>query len=119
MAEEKKTEETKSTEDKGAKPLTIGDLKKFVEDTVHNVVKGVKTTESGAHEAAQEHTEKRLDRGSTVQQQVEAELAKIRAKEERDKKDSEIESKLNELTTRTEVKPVERRKVHRLMGWGE
>jgi hypothetical protein len=118
MAEEKKTEETKSTEDK-AKPLTIGDLKKFVEDTVHNVVKGVKTTESTAQEGAQEHTEKRLDRSSTVQQQVEAELAKIRAKEERDKKDSEIESKLNELTTRTEVKPVERRKVHRFMGWGE
>lgn len=118
MAEEKK-DDKKTEADSGSKPLTMGDLRKFVQDTVHEVVGNVKDTHDNAQGEAQEHTQTRLDRGSTVKAQVEAELAKIRAKEERDKKDSEIETKLNELTTRTEVKPVERRKVHRFMGWGD
>lgn len=113
MADEKKTEEA-------PKPLTMGDLKKLIEDTVGNLVKTGKDVRDDQHEKAEDRTERKLDRNSDVTERVQAELAKIRDKEARDAKEAERDATLAELVTKTAEKaPVERRRVHKFMGWGE
>lgn len=115
MADDKK-------EDSGTKALTMGDLKKFVEDTVGSLIKSGKDVRDDAHDKASEHTANKLDRSSNIQEQVQAELAKIKEKEDRDKKESERDTLLSELQEKLkgqEKAPVERRRVHKIMGWGE
>ena len=113
MADEKKTEET-------PKPLTMGDLKKLIEDTVGNLVKSGKGVTDEQHEKAADRTETKLSRNSDVAEKVQEELAKIREKEARDTKERERDETLKSLVEKTAEKaPVERRRVHKLMGWGE
>lgn len=51
-------------------------------DQIIGMLKG---DEADAHEAAAEHTEKRLDRGSTIADQVRQAVKDVRAEEEADK----------------------------------
>lgn len=112
MAEDKKEE--------APKPLTMGDLKKLIEDTVGNLVKTGKDVRDDQHEKAEDRTERKLDRNSDVAAKVQEELAKIRDKEARDTKERERDETLKSLVEKTAEKaPVERRRVHKLMGWGE
>lgn len=108
--------------EEGTKALTMGDLKKFIEDTVGSIVKSGKDVHDDAHSRAAEHTTSKLDRNSNIQEQVQAELAKIKEKEDRDKKESERDTLLSELQEKLkgqEKAPVERSRVHKFMGWGE
>jgi len=116
------TEPTKPVDAKDSAPeaLTLGVVRKLVADTVSAALKGVERTEGTAHAAAQQHTESRLDRSSTIQATVQAELDKLKAKEDSEKKEADLQAKLAELTEATAEKaPIERRRVHKLMGWGE
>jgi len=107
--------------------LNLGDLKKMVADTVAEAMKNVTTTGSNTREVTQSHLEGRGDRSSTVQAAVAAEIQKIKDSEQADKdkaareaKDQEFETKLSKLSEATAEKPpVERRRVHKFMGWGE
>lgn len=100
--------------------LTIGDLKKYIQDTVSEVVGGIKDTKDDAHDKAQKHTEDKLDRPSSIADQVQQALDKLRSKEAADEKEKNRESQIADLLKRTEEKPpVERGRMHRVMGWGE
>ena len=106
-----------SDDDKG---ITIGTLKSLIQE----VVGSSKSTEEDAHRAAEHHTASRLDRSSSVAAAVQAELAKLQAKDKEDKevqeRQQQLDNKLAELSEKTKEKPpVERRRVHKLMGWGE
>ncbi len=114
MAEEQKTETETGT---GA--LTVGELRKFITDTVQSVVGTIGKTEEKTHEAAQDHTQETLARKGNIASEVQAELEKLRRREERASRDKTIDEKLAALEKVTEQHPVERRRVHKLMGWGE
>jgi hypothetical protein len=111
MAEDKSSE--------GGK-LTAGDLRKMVSELVSEAVKGITTTTDKAHEQAEEHTQEKLDRPSSVSAAVQREIARIQAKEKQDERDKTIDeglAKLSEVTA--EKPPIERRRVHKVMGWGD
>ena len=111
MAEEQKTE----TENGGA--LTVGELRKMITDTVQSIVG------TGSKSSDDKPTEKEDDRApsGSVAAMVAREVQKIREREAREKRDSDIDTKLAELAGKVnqETPPVERRRVHKLMGWGD
>jgi hypothetical protein len=112
-------DKTESDTDTGA-PLTLKELGKFIKDTVAEAVSGIKSTTDDVHEKAAEHTEEKLDRKSTIAEQVQAEIAKLRQQEKQEGESKAVTDRIAALEARVEEKPpVERRRVHRLMGWGE
>lgn len=127
MADDNKTttddKTTTTTDDKKtgeSAGLKVGDIRKMIGDMVAEAVKAGTSTHDDAQKGAQQHTETRLDRSSSVQVAVQAEIDKIRNKEAAEKKDKDLQDKLTELQEKTKEKaPVERRRVHKLMGWGE
>jgi CHASE3 domain sensor protein len=104
--------------DKGT--LTLGDLKNFIDTRIQALVESGKDKEEGARDKAQDHTEDKLDRGSRIEEQVTRALQKLREKETKDEEQKTLSQQVAELLERTKERPpVERRKVHRFMGWGE
>jgi len=93
-----------------------------VEHTLDRLVSVVEHIIPGSHAEAEERTEERLDRPSTVEEQVRAELAKAKADEEAaaaaDAEKGERESlaaQLKKLEEKPPAAPL--RKVEHLMGW--
>lgn len=125
MADDKKdqkTEDQKPSDDKGSGGLTAGDIRKMIGDMVSDAVKtlGGKGNESDSKEDSKEDKTFRSSTGvDSIARQVDREVERIRAKEARDAKDKEIDEKLGKLSSIVEAPPVERRRVHKLMGWGE
>src|SRR5258708_2586019 len=83
-----------------------------------------KQTEHDAHEAASQHTEKKFERKSdaadSIQNEVAAALKEIQDREARTKEQSSLTEKVSEIEKRlTEKVPVERRRIHKFMGWGD
>lgn len=119
MADKTDDKTTPPPADKGPTKLTLGDLKKFIDERIGQLTKDADT----AHDAATRQTETRLDRSSRIQDQVNEALARIKEKEERDQDREQLKTfgqQIQELFGRIkEEPPKEFRKVHRFMGWGE
>lgn len=116
MAETPKPETPKADDSK----ISLGDIRKMVTDTIAEAMKGVNKTEDTAHDKAQDHTLSKLDRSSTIQAAVQAEIDKIKARETEEAEKKTLQDKLAELSEKTKEKPpVERSRTHKFMGWGE
>jgi hypothetical protein len=115
--EKDKNDNTESgTDDDKSKPFRLGDLRELIVEEVKKAV----GTDTKAHDEAQKATDKGLSAKSDIASQVQEAIADIRKKEEREERDKRVESTLAELQKKVmETPPVERRKVHRFMGWGE
>lgn len=119
----------KDTKDTGNESggITMADIRKIVQDTVQEVTKDIggakdkaKDTEETAHDGAEKHTQSRLDRSSAMEEAVRSEIDRIKRKEAREARDKTIDEELAKLSEATKEKPpVERRRVHKIMGWGE
>jgi len=75
----------------------------------------------GSHDEAQTRTEEHLDRPSTVEEQVRAELARAREEEQRAQADTadkeDVKTRLAKLEETPPAQPVPRRT--RMLGWGQ
>lgn len=112
-------EEKQTGTDPGA-PLTLGELGKFITDKVTEAVTAVKGVTDSAHEKSGEVVETKLDRKSSIAEQVQAELAKLRDQEKKEGESKGLTDRIAALESLTAEKaPVERRRVHRFMGWGD
>jgi hypothetical protein len=101
-------------------PLKLGELRSLIEDVVKKVTGSAEKTEDDAHERAQKGTLNRLDRESSIAEQVQAELAKMNEAEKRKAKEDGLAATVKTLTEKVlERAPVERRRIHKFMGWGE
>lgn len=113
-----KVDET-GNNDKGAKDekVTIGELKKFITDSVQAAVTALgKPSETETKKT--ETTGK--DIPADVAAQVQQELRKLQEREARKAKEAKIDETLADLTQKIQGKaPVEKRWVHNFMGWGE
>ncbi len=117
MAEEAKKEDEKE-ETKTA--FGLGELRKLVEETVNSIVKPAKEVEGKAQEKAGEHTESRLSRSSDIADMVSQQVARMKEREERDTREKGWDDSIKKLVEVTAEKPpVERRRVHKIMGWGD
>lgn len=105
-----------------ANKVTMGDLRTIIKDMVTEVVgTGKKETTDGvsgtAPKQAPETTE---NRSVGVAAMVKAEIDKLKAQEQEESEKATIQDKLKELSDKTaEKQPIERRRVHKMMGWGE
>lgn len=98
--------------------ITLADIRKLVTDTVAEVTKGL--TPSGGGSTPPSNTPDDTATGRSVKEQVEAALAGITEKNQRAEREKTIDQQLKDLSEKVAEKPpVERRRVHRLMGWGE
>jgi hypothetical protein len=94
--------------------IKIGDLKKLIQDTVADVVKGITPDAGGKPDDTPASTD-----NSSVADKVRAEIEKIRGREAEEKEKETIKTQLAELKSKTEQAPVERSRLHKFMGWGE
>lgn len=92
--------------------LKMGDLKKLIQDTVMEAVKGVSTP------PVDKPDDKVAETGS-VADKVRAEIEKIRAREKDETERETLKTQVAALAAAKEQAPVERKRIHKLMGWGE
>jgi putative protein kinase ArgK-like GTPase of G3E family len=105
MAEEPKADEN-------AAKLTMGDLKKLIAEMIPTAPAVTSETPKVVGETPV--------RSVGIAETVKAEIEKLKVKEAEESEKQTIQEKLQELSERTtEKQPIERRRVHKLMGWGE
>lgn len=99
------TEPEKTTPPATDDKVTAGTLRKWIEDAVASRT----TAKEGGS-----------DTPSTVADQVQAALEKLKLKEKTDERDAKIDALLaGKVEQPKEKAPMERSFVHKLMGWGE
>jgi hypothetical protein len=101
--------------------LSVGDIRKMVTDLVGEAVKGITPTkEPDTDPTKTDPPISGLSRmQATIQRQVEEAVGAIQAKDETARKEQATEDRFKKLEAAVEAAPVERRRVHKLMGWGE
>lgn len=107
----------KSTKDEG-KGITAGTLRQMIREEVGNIAGSLmpgggstKDTPAPGSQAAAT---------SDIKSQVAEALAQLKSKEDRQARDAEVDAMLAEYKKpKEEVIPVERRRVERIMGWGD
>jgi len=73
-----------------------------------------------AQQAAQHREEQHLERGSNLADQIDAAVAKVLAGRDAEQAKADRDAKVDKLIEASAEKPpVERKRVHRVMGWGE
>lgn len=101
-------------------PLTLSELGTFITDKVTEAVKGLTAAKDDAHDTGAKVVEAKLDRKSSIAEEVRAELQKIGAEDEEKKNRASLLDRLTAVEGKvTEKPPVERRRIHKIMGWGE
>lgn len=111
------TKDDTSKDDKGtAEPTTAGIIRGFITEEIKRLLPTVGG--KGDTPAPTKDSKDESNVGS-VQQQVQAALQALQRKEDREKRDKEVDDFLAEAKKEKEKPPVERRRVEKLMGWGE
>lgn len=103
-----------STEDKDK--LTAGALRKFIREEIVNLLPGKSTQDTGTPAAPG------TAQPGDIKSEVAEALRQLKSKEDRQARDTEVDKLLAERkanAAKPEVPPVEQRRVHKLMGWGE
>lgn len=100
--------------------ITMADIRRMVTETVGEVMKGVtgKPDDKPADKPGETGTKENTpgDMASIVRN----EIKRIKDHEKATERDATIDTKLAELSAAVvEKPPVERRRVHKFMGWGE
>lgn len=114
MAEEQKT--TTPPDDSKTTTLTVGEITSLIIEKIKDQLPG-KGSDPKSTGDSQPGTGSKL---TDVTAQVQAELEKLRKREEAQRKDNDIQTRLTALEKpKPEKTPVERSLVHRFMGWGE
>ena len=109
MAEDDKSVET-------AKPLTLGDLKTFIDDRITGLMKtgNPKPAADGDADGA------KPSRTDSIAAEVAREIEKLKVKEKKDTADALLVQQIADLQAKTAEKaPVERSRRHRFMKWGD
>jgi hypothetical protein len=103
-------------DDEGTKDLlNVGQLREFIAESVKSAVAGL-----GGEKKEDSGEGKKDLSGGDITQQVQRELARVREHERRTQREKDIDTTLAALQERTKEKPpVERRRVHKFMGWGD
>lgn len=119
------TDADKDKTPEGTKGFKVGELRTMIGELVAEAVKGVTTGGTKDDDSTTGRPEGTSgDRARSVGALVAEQVKKIQdaesAKQKQAEKDKTIQDKLDELSKATAEKPpVERRRVHKVMGWGE
>lgn len=93
--------------------LNMGDLKKLIQDTVADLLPKENKKDSDDNDAP-------VKEDGSIADRVRQEIENIRSREKADKESEDLKTQVAALAEASKEKPpVERRRVHRLMGWGE
>jgi hypothetical protein len=102
-------------------PITMGTIRSLITEVVTEATRGL----TGSREDKSTKDEPSRPGGAAgrtqgVQEAVQAEIEKIKAREAAAERDKTIDEQLAALADKTAEKPpVERSRRHKLMGWGE
>jgi flagellar motility protein MotE (MotC chaperone) len=109
-----------------AEPTDDGSVKfSDLRNVITEVVKDILGTDKKDPEPTEEKKapEYEADNSKTARQQladqVKAELEKIRDSDNQESEKKSLQERLQNLEAKLEKTPVERRRVHKMMGWGE
>lgn len=114
MANDQQGTKEDTSKEGTAEPTTAGTIRGFITEEIKRLLPTVGKDTS----ASTKDTKDESNVGS-VQQQVQAALQALQRKEEREKRDKEVDDFLAEAKKEKEKPPVERRRVEKIMGWGE
>lgn len=105
-------------DDKGtAEPTTAGTIRGFITEEIKRLLPTIGKSDVPAGQSTKD-TKDESNVGN-VQQQVQAALQALQRKEERERRDKEVDEFLAEARKEKEKPPVERRRVEKIMRWGE
>src|SRR6476619_5690978 len=111
MAEEQK--------DGNGGALTVGELRSLITETVKGLLPGSDTKDEKT-DTKNETKDTDSGTGNSIAAAVAREVERIRRKEEREQRDKQVDDDLKVLKERVvEKPPVERGRLHKIMGWGE
>lgn len=115
MASEQQGTKEDTSKEGTAEPTTAGTIRGFITEEIKRLLP---TVGKGDAPASTKDAKDESNVGS-VQQQVEAALQALQRKEAREKRDKEVDDFLAEAKKEKEKPPVERRRIEKIMGWGE
>lgn len=97
--------------------LTMGSLKKMIQDTVAEIVPGLMDSAKPATPPPAPATDVPTD----IAAQVRAQVERIRKQEEKQKTEAQVLADIAALKDAKpkEKEPVQRSKLHKVMGWGD
>lgn len=99
----------------------MGEIRALVREVFAELAPTLGGKKESESEPAKETTSRQT--GKSIQDEVKAELARLREAEERQQSDADLRAQVAELKakadTASERAPVERRRVHKIMGWGD
>ena len=108
-----------SSSSKESRPAWAGELKDEILGAVQTMIAPLRQGGS-AQQAAQQHEEGKLDRPSNLEQQIAEAIRVNNEATARQAAETDRASRLEKLEqAAAEKPPVDRRRAHRLMGWGE
>lgn len=106
---ETKTEtETETEAEEGS--VKFSDLKEVVREVVAEMLPSRSSSTKSTSRASS---------GAGIAEEVQAQLAKIKADEDAKAEKTSVQTTLADLKAKVERPPVERRRIHKVMGWGE
>lgn len=119
--DDKTTEEDKTDESDSQSAINLGELRSLITDVVEKVVGGVKggDKDKEGEKTVPAGTESRADRESSIAGEVQQALKQIEEAKAKEAREADTASTLADLKAKVEKPPVERRRVHKIMGWGE
>jgi hypothetical protein len=96
-------------------PSNVGGLRALVREVVAEIVPDVLKGQSTKDPVAPPATDQPAD----IKAEVQKALGIIKAKEQREARDKQIDELLAGYKKPADTQPVERSKIHKIMGWGE
>jgi len=99
----------------------MGEIRALVREVFAELAPSLTGKKESEQEPAKETTSRQT--GKSIQDEVKAELARLREAEERQQSEADLRAQVAELKAKSETTaeraPIERRRVHRVMKWGE
>jgi hypothetical protein len=110
-------------EEKSTTTLKFSDLRRLISDTVDSAFKSREDSQPEPRDPGQPRTRQLRQEPKqqrSIDDEVSAALKKIEKDKERERREQQIDTDITDLKEKTKEKPpVERRKIHGRMGWGE
>jgi hypothetical protein len=100
--------------------LSFGDLNKLIEDKATSLFQQLVGKKDDDKPTDTPKTTEKKEETIDLDSQVQAAINRLKEDEERKTKETERDATIKALVEKTKEKaPVERRRVHKIMGWGE
>lgn len=112
------TDDKKDEKTDSQGPLSIGELRDFIKQEITSALGGIKGVAKS--DSDPKTTDTTSGQSSSIADEVQREISRLKDREAKSAQEQDLKDQIKALQDKTqEAPPIERRRVHKLMGWGE